>query len=159
MPHSLVNISVTFVFTKLGNTPAICIDSPINVLEHLGETKSNKYVKLKSQLTCIVDDPDGVLFFHKDSGHKYTFDDSMIQNGAIYGLKVRLKSDGNGALKKVTENKLVPVQLATEFQKYREDISEVIYEKRDRRNWLKRMFAYSVKICVVLVKEKEKQPT
>ena len=110
---------------------------------------------MKDRLESIVDDTEQGLFFHKDSHHKYTLDESSLQNGAIYGLKQRRKSDSNLA-SKTTAGKLKPIGSDAEFESHIHDVAEVVYQRCGRRNRLKRVNAYIVELCVVLIREKVK---
>ena len=95
MPHPPVYVRATFISTKAGSNPSMCIDSPVDISDLLGDIRSNQYEKLKSQISSVVDDPKSSLFFHKDSLHKYKFDESSLQNGAVYGMKDMRKKDGS----------------------------------------------------------------
>lgn len=90
------------------------------------------------------------MFFHKDSAHKYTFDELAIPKGAMYGMTNRRSNDG--ADKEVTARDLVAIQSALAFQKHTEDVSEVFYKYGGRGSCLEQGVAYNVALCVVSIK-------
>ena len=127
MTHPRVHVSVTFVTTKVGSKPIIYIDSPIDLSERVGDIRSNKYDQLKSKMVNIVEDTKSNLFFHKDTTHRCMLDESALQDGVVYGLKERQSNDGGDASKKVTARNSVPIQSASDFKKYLDEVSEVVY--------------------------------
>jgi len=157
MPYPRVYVRVTFVSTKVGSKPPINIDSPMDMSEILGDITSNEYDRLKSRLFEIVEESEHQLFFHKDNAHRYKFDESALQKGAVYGMKDRRKKDGSEANRKLTARNLVAIESASEFQKHLENVSEVAYQRRGRNNRLKKVDSYRVDLCVVLIREKEKK--
>ena len=73
------------------------------------------------------------MFFHKDTAHTYTSDKSVLQNGAVYGLKDRRPKKSDSATK-VTAIKLILIKLAKEFEKRLVDIADVSLTRLGRRN-------------------------
>ena len=157
MPHPRIYVRVTFVLTKVGSKPPININSPMGMSELLGDITSNECDRLKSRLFEIVEEPEHQLFFHKDNAHRYRFDESALQKGAVYGMKDRRKKDGSEANRKLTSRNLVAIELASEFQKHLENVSEVAYQRQGRNNRLKKVDSYRVDLYVVLIQEKEKK--
>ena len=90
---------------KPGSKPALVIDNPINLSEHLGCISS--YDKLLDVIDDIVEDDAHDLFFHKDPRHKFSFNGSAIQNGAIYGCREKRSEDDGG---RATACHLIPIQ-------------------------------------------------
>ena len=105
MPRNKVQIAVTFVTIKPGNKPILCIENPIPLVDKIGSISS--YNKLNDAINYLVDDGAQSLFFHNDARHRYTFDGSSIQNGAIYGRR-EMKWDEEGG--KATARHLLPIQ-------------------------------------------------
>ena len=158
MPRPRVYVKATFVSTQQGSKPPVCIDSPVDLSEHISDiNKSNGYHRLKSKLVEIMDDTVYEMFWHRDSFHRYTFDELVLQNGAIYGLKERRSSNGNDAGKKLTARYLVPLETSSDFQKHLEDVAEVFCQRCGRGNRLKQVGGYKVELYVVLIREKVKQ--
>ena len=65
MPHPPVYVGISFVSTKVGSKPAVTIDTPVEISDHLGVTRKNGYEKSKSRLLKIVGKPEYQLFFIK----------------------------------------------------------------------------------------------
>ena len=110
----------------------------MDMSELLGDITSNEYDRLKSRLFEIVEESEHQLFFYKDNAHRYRFGESALQKGTLYGMKDGRKKDGSEANRKLTSRNLVAIELASEFQKHLENVSEVAYQQRGRNNRLKR---------------------
>ena len=82
-----VRFKATFVSTKAGNNSPIRIDSPIDILEYIGDLSIHGYGMMKEKLQEMVDNVECRIFFHKDSANVYELDDNTFANGAIYDLK------------------------------------------------------------------------
>ena len=142
MTGQKISVRVTFVSAKRGSNPYPRIESPIDITEHLCDIKIKDFVELKNQIGILVDDTDYQLYFHKDTAHKYEFDESSFPNGAIYGLReLRDINDGN---KKMTAKKLVALETASDFEKNVRTSAVKLYKRRGRKNRLKRLDGYIV---------------
>ena len=137
MPYPRVHVSVTFVDTKSGAKPSVFIEAQTyDLSELIGDIHTNEFLKLKTKLHEVVEDNDHQLLFHKDSLHRYRFDESVLQSGALYGMAVRRKGVEGEVRKKVTVSKLVPILSPVDFKKYVEDVAESIFQRRGRHNRL-----------------------
>lgn len=103
----------------------------------------------------IVDNKDRDLFFHKDAQHVYSFGESVIPNGGVYGLRVKHGDTSNGT-SKVTASRLVHIKTAEAFEQHIGEIAEPTYQNYGRRRVM-RAELYTVNPCIVLVKEKMKK--
>ena len=73
MPRPRVFVKATFVSTTAGKAPSVCIESPINISEHVGVIGLKWYEQLKNKLGNIVRDTEQNLFFHRGKKHIYHF--------------------------------------------------------------------------------------
>ena len=156
MPYPRVHVSVTFVDTKAGSKPSVFIEAqPYDLSELMGDIRTNEFEQLKTKLKGVVDNHDHQLFFQKENLHRYRFDESVLQSGAVYGMTARRKVGEGEVRKKITASKLVPIISQVDFKKHVEDIAEVVYQRRGRHNLLQKVDSYKVELCIVLIKEKQ----
>ena len=142
---SIVKVYATFVFAKNGNSPSVFIENPSDISEHLGEILPSGFNVLKDRLTSVVDDSEYDLFFHHDKSHVYSFDESNLQHGAIYGRNEARRHYNKDRNSKITASKLIPLRDANEFEDHIYDVADICDE------------GYAIDICVIINKEKVKR--
>ena len=154
-----VKIAVTFVTIKPGSQPSLLIDNPINLSDNVGSISS--YDKLLEVIDDLVEDDAHDLFFHKDPRHKFSFNGSVLQNGAIYGRRERTDDDDGRA----TARHLVPIQSDSNFKDNVDNSGIEQYKKRtiSRKGRVSKASSKTkqkvldyvlLELCIVLVKEK-----
>ena len=153
MTGQKVTIRVTFVYSKPGGNPCPKIDSPMDITKHVGDIGVKDFDELKRRITILVEDKDYDLYFHKDASHKYTFDESVLPNGGIYGLREAIDDDDERC-RKITAKKLVAIKSAAAFEKNIRGTAVKVYKRRGRSNRLRKLDGYIVDLCVVMMKEK-----
>ena len=159
MPRScpLVNVKATFVSTRAAKAPSAYIEHPENLTELLGEITCKGYQLLKDRIDMIVASTDSGLYFQTDEINTYRFDESVLPNGGIYGLKEKRALEGDTS--KLTASKLIPIQSALEFERYVELKGKVQYRLAGRSSRkCRKPSEYTIELCIVLIKEKVKKP-
>ena len=154
MHHPRVHVKITFVSTKAGKAPSVSIKPHIEISKHIGVISCKNYEQLKTRLGIIVRDTEHEMYFHKDNNRVYSFDESALPYGAIYGMKERRTGDSDSA-SKFTASKLIVITSAAEFENHINEVAAVVYKRRGRRNMLMQVNSYTV----VLIKEKKKKRT
>ena len=134
---------------KNSNASSVFIDNPSDMSDLIGETYSFGFNFLKDCLATIMDDSDHDLFFHRDESHVYSFDESKLQNEAIYGRKEARNHCNEDRISKITASKLVPLRDADEFEEHVCDVADVICEDQKQ--------GCVIDICIVVNKEKVKK--
>ena len=152
MTGQKISVRVTFVSAKRGSNPNPRIESPIDITQHLSNIKIKDFVKLNNQIGILVEDVEYELYFHKDTTHKYEFDESLFPNGDIYGVH-ELWDIHNGN-KKMTAKKLVALETESNFAKSVRTLAVKLYKRSGQNNRLKKLDGYIFDLCVLLVNEK-----
>ena len=152
MPRACVLVKVTFVPTKAGKTPSVFVERPDDISELVGEICCKGYDLLKYRLAEIVKDKNNKLWFQKDEGHTYTFDEPSLPNGGIYGLKERCSKDSD-LTAKLTASKLVPVKSPNDFER-NVILSAAVKYRRGGRRKVRKPDEYTLELCVVLIRER-----
>ena len=122
---STVKVYATFVFAKNGNSPSVFIENPSDISEHLGEILPSGFNVLKDRLTSVVDDSEYNLFFHHDKSHVYSFDESNLQHGAIYGRNEARKHYNEDQNSKTAASKLISLRDANDFEDHVCDVANI----------------------------------
>ena len=85
------------------------IESPADISELVDSITTKGFEQLDSWIVNVVIDTENDMFFHRDKIYTYSFDNSALQNGAIYGMKERRVSCSD-ITTKVTADKLLLIQ-------------------------------------------------
>ena len=163
-----IKVFVTFVTTKKGSQPALMIEDPEDLTESIGKFKVNEFSRMKQALADVVDDEIFNMFFHNDPKNLYSFDESSLRRGAIYGRKEKRDEDETEG-EKITAARLKPIQSQSQFEKHVKEISEEIYRRpsstrrkknktNDKRNENRPIDYYKLDLCVVMIKERVPSP-
>ena len=155
MPRARVFVKATFVSTKAAKTPSVVIERPDDISELVGDICCKGYDLLKYRLAEIVKDTTNSFWFQKDETYLYTFDESSLPNGGIYGMKERRSEDSDLAAK-LTASKLIPLKCARDFDRNVTSAATVKYRLGGRRK-VRKPEHYTVELCVVLIREKRKK--
>ena len=121
----------------------------------MGEICCKGYDLLKYRLAEIVKDTTNEFWFQKDEDYIYTFDESSLPNGGIYGLKEKRGGDTDPT-SKLTASKLIPLKCPGDFDRNVTSVAVVKYRLGGRRK-VRKSTEYFVELCVVLIKEKKKK--
>lgn len=156
MSHSRIHIKATFVSTKAGKESSVFSNSPDDISERVGVIICKGYANLKTRLDDIISNIENEMYFHKDSHHVYCFDESLLQNGAIYGRKER-RANCSVTSTKFTVSVMISIKSTAEFEKHMSDVAEVKRKRQGRNNQLSQVDSYTVELCVVLIKEKSRE--
>ena len=122
-----IQISATFIPTKVGSIPKTYIDNPTDLTDCFKTSLyASNYDLLVRELKEIVQDNNCQLYFQADTSHDYFIDETLVQNGAIYARREK-RHEKEDTRKKVTWIKLVIIQSSSKFKHHVLNASEPIF--------------------------------